>query len=92
TVDLDVVVRVGISDRLDARPAQLSGGELARADLCVALANDPVVLVADEPTGELDSATEQQVLELLRERADDGLAVIVASHSPAVRAAADRVV
>ncbi len=70
----------------------MSGGELARAGLAVALANDPAVLLADEPTGELDLATEAAVLDLLRERASSGVAILVASHSPAVAASADRVV
>jgi putative ABC transport system ATP-binding protein len=82
---------VGMGDRAGHRPSQLSGGEAARAAVAVALANDPVVLLADEPTGELDSETERQVLTLLRERAHTGTAVVVASHSPAVRRLADRV-
>jgi putative ABC transport system ATP-binding protein len=85
-----VLERCGIAHRAGARPAQLSGGELARAGLAVALANRPSVLLADEPTGELDGATAQRVLDLLRERAGDGAAVIVVTHSPAVAAAADR--
>ena len=83
---------LGLRARADAYPSQLSGGELARAGLAVALANDPAVLLADEPTGELDLATEADVLELLRERAGSGVAILVASHSPAVAASADRVV
>lgn len=83
---------LGIAGRAHARPDELSGGELARAGLAVALANDPVVLLADEPTGELDGATEDQVLRLLRSRAEHGVAIIIASHSPAVAAAADRVI
>ncbi|PZS27822.1 MAG: ABC transporter ATP-binding protein [Pseudonocardiales bacterium] len=83
---------LGIGARARAYPSQLSGGELARAGLAVALANDPVVLLADEPTGELDLGTERGVLELLSERARSGVAVLVASHSPAVASAADRVV
>jgi len=82
---------LGIDHRAYAYPGQLSGGELARAGLAVALANDPAVLLADEPTGELDRATEAAVLDLLVDRADRGVAVLVASHSPAVAAAADRV-
>jgi putative ABC transport system ATP-binding protein len=85
-----VLERCGIAARAGARPAQLSGGELARAGLAVALANRPDVLLADEPTGELDGATAQRVLDLLRERAGDGAAVLVVTHSPAVAAAADR--
>jgi putative ABC transport system ATP-binding protein len=86
-----VLDSLGIASRAHAYPNQLSGGELARAGLAVALANDPVVLLADEPTGELDHATESAVLNLLRVRAAAGVAVLVASHSPAVAAAADRV-
>lgn len=87
-----VLDSLSIAARARAYPSQLSGGELARAGLAVALANDPVVLLADEPTGELDHATERAVLDLLRVRAASGVAVLVASHSPAVASAADRVV
>jgi len=83
---------LGLRARAGAYPSQLSGGELARAGLAVALANDPAVLLADEPTGELDLATEAGVLDLLCERAGSGVAILVASHSPAVAASADRVV
>ena len=82
--------RCGIKARAHARPAQLSGGELARAGLAVALANDPPVLLADEPTGELDEATAARVLGLLRERAEAGTAVVVVTHAPAVASLADR--
>jgi putative ABC transport system ATP-binding protein len=88
----DLLGLLGLTDRADAYPGQLSGGELVRAGLAIALANTPAVLLADEPTGELDSATETQVLELLSEAAARGAAVLVASHSPAVAATADRVV
>jgi putative ABC transport system ATP-binding protein len=82
--------RCGIAGRAHARPSQLSGGELARAGLAVALANDPSVVLADEPTGELDELTATRVLELLRERADGGAAVLVVTHNPQVARAADR--
>jgi putative ABC transport system ATP-binding protein len=82
--------RCGITARAGARPSQLSGGELARAGLAVALANDPPVLLADEPTGELDEVTAKRVLALLRERADAGTAVLIVTHNPEVAAAADR--
>jgi putative ABC transport system ATP-binding protein len=86
----EVLERCGIGARAGARPSQLSGGELARAGLAVALANDPPVLLADEPTGELDGVTAQRVLALLRERASAGAAVLIVTHDPEVAAAADR--
>jgi putative ABC transport system ATP-binding protein len=81
---------LGLASRRNARPSQLSGGESARAGLAVALANDPAVLLADEPTGEVDAETEHQVLDVLRRRAVAGGAVVIVTHSAAVAAAADR--
>jgi putative ABC transport system ATP-binding protein len=86
----ELLERVGIARRAHARPAQLSGGELARAGLAAALANDPAVLLADEPTGELDEATAARVLDLLRSRAQAGGAVLIVTHTPEVAALADR--
>ena len=86
----ELLERCGIHGRAQARPAQLSGGELARAGLAVALANDPALLLADEPTGELDGTTASRVLTLLRERAGEGMAVVVVTHDDAVAASADR--
>ena len=87
----ELLGELGVAHRAGAWPHQLSGGELARAALALALVNDPSVLLADEPTGELDEATEQRLLALLRRRADTGCAVLIASHSSAVRRLADRV-
>ena len=86
----EVLERCGLTARAHARAGQLSGGELARAGLALALANDPPVILADEPTGELDEATAGRVLGLLRERANGGAAVLIVTHSPDVAAAADR--
>jgi putative ABC transport system ATP-binding protein len=83
---------VGLTRRSGARPSELSGGEAVRAGLAVALANNPAVLVADEPTGELDGTTEAEVLRLIRDQADQGTAVVLASHSAAVAAMADEVI
>jgi putative ABC transport system ATP-binding protein len=83
---------LGLGQRRHAHPSQLSGGEAARAGLAVALANDPAVLLADEPTGEVDASTERLVLALLRRRTDTGGAVVIVTHSPGVAAAADRTV
>ena len=86
----DVLERCGIARRAGARPTQLSGGELARAGLAVAVANDPTVLLADEPTGELDEATAHQIVALLREHATRGAAVHVVTHNADAAALADR--
>jgi putative ABC transport system ATP-binding protein len=83
---------VGIADRQGARPGQLSGGELARAGLAVALATRPHVLLADEPTGEVDAATEGFVLDFLNEQRRAGTAIMVATHSRALAARADRII
>ena len=90
-VDPTLLDRLGIGDRRSARPNQLSGGEAARAGLAVACANEPNVLLADEPTGEIDSSTEADVIALLRGEAKRGAAVVVVTHSHAVARAADRV-
>jgi putative ABC transport system ATP-binding protein len=86
----EILERVGIAHRAHARPGELSGGELARAGLAVALANDPAVLLADEPTGELDSVTARRVLELLRERAAAGAGIVLVTHNAEVAEATDR--
>jgi putative ABC transport system ATP-binding protein len=88
----DILDRVGLGHRASSRPSQLSGGEAARAGLAVALANNPAVLLADEPTGELDGGTEHRLLDLLRSHADRGCAVLVVTHSSDVVAHADRVI
>ena len=88
----DLLESVGLSGRRDALPSQLSGGERARAGLAVALANEPVVLLADEPTGEVDAATEARLLDLFVQRGERGGATVVVTHSPSVAAAASRVV
>ncbi len=94
-VDLKRIDRLlevmGIAQRRLARPSQLSGGEAARAGLAVALSADPQVLLADEPTAEVDTATEANILKLLRERCQAGAAVLVATHSQALAASADSV-
>ena len=88
----ELLAELGIADQAGARPSTLSGGEAARAGLAVALANDPPVLLADEPTGDVDAANEGSLLNLLRERAEAGKAVVVVSHSSRVAAVADRVI
>jgi putative ABC transport system ATP-binding protein len=86
----EVLESCGVDRRAHALPAQLSGGELARGGLAVALAADPAVLLADEPTGELDEDTASRIVGLLRATADRGTAVLVVTHSADVAARADR--
>jgi putative ABC transport system ATP-binding protein len=88
----DVLAQLGIAERAHDLPSRLSGGELARAGLAVAIANNPDVILADEPTGELDEETSARVLALLRDRATEGAAVVVVTHDPDVAARADRTV
>ncbi len=87
----DLLDLVGLKDRLDHKPERLSGGEQQRGALAVALANEPPLLLADEPTGELDSVTAQTVLDLLRQlNAELGLTTIVVTHDPMVAESMDR--
>ena len=88
----DLLVEVGIGGRSHAVPMQLSGGELVRAGLAVALANDPAVVLADEPTGELDSMSAEHIIGLLRERVARGTAIVTVTHNDHIAEAADRVV
>jgi putative ABC transport system ATP-binding protein len=81
---------VGLSDRASAAPSSLSGGEAARAGLAVALANQPAVILADEPTGELDEVTAERIMVLLRRHAAAGAAVLIVTHNDDVAGGADR--
>ena len=83
---------VGLGPRSDHRPYELSGGEQQRVAVARALANEPPLLIADEPTGELDSTTGAQIFQLLRDVAASGVTVITATHDPFVIEHVDRVV
>lgn len=83
---------LGIADKRDAAPALLSGGEQQRVAVARALANEPDIIMADEPTGNLDSAASRNVLDMLRSVRDRGQTMLVVTHDPRVAAAADRVI
>ncbi len=82
--------RVGLAHRSQHRPGQLSGGEMQRVAIARALANRPALLLADEPTGELDAAAGWEIARLLREISRDGCAVVVVTHNTELAAIADR--
>lgn len=78
---VEALERVGLGDQLDKKPNQMSGGQMQRVAIARAIVNDPEILLADEPTGALDSATSLQIMEILREIASDRL-VIMVTHNP----------
>jgi len=86
------LARVGLGDRMDHLPTQLSGGQQQRVSIARALVNDPKVLLADEPTGALDSATTAQVMELFLDLHKQGMTIVIVTHDPSIARYAERVV
>ncbi|MCU1280805.1 MAG: macrolide transporter ATP-binding protein [bacterium] len=84
--------RVGLADRMDHLPNQLSGGQQQRVSIARAIVNEPLLLLADEPTGALDSTTTKQVMELFVELHRQGMTVVVVTHDPNIAAYAQRIV
>ena len=88
----DLVGKVGLADRLSHRPSELSGGQQQRVAIARALVSRPTVLFADEPTGNLDSQTGQEILELMRDSVDSyGQTTVMVTHEPRAAAIADRI-
>ena len=87
----DLIDRVGLSERAKAWPAQISGGEAARAALAVALSVKPKILFTDEPTGEVDAETEIRLIELFNEYKSQGGSAVIATHSQKLARQADRI-
>ena len=84
--------RVGLADRVDFKPNQLSGGQMQRVAIARAIVNNPKLLLADEPTGALDTKSGAQVMELFQKLNDEGVSVLMITHDPEIAAHAKRVV
>lgn len=89
---LDLAAMVGLGDRLDHRPMQLSGGQQQRAAIARSLINDPYFMLADEPTGNLDSVTTETILELLQQLNEQGKTIIMVTHEDDVAERARRII
>jgi len=88
----EALQRVGLGDRLDHTPAQLSGGQQQRVAIARALVNEPRLVLADEPTGNLDSHASDEMMALLADLAADGITIVLVTHEPDVAARARRVI
>jgi putative ABC transport system ATP-binding protein len=89
---IELAEKVGLEKRLDHRPMQLSGGQQQRVCIARGLVNDPLILLADEPTGALDSKTGQQILALFDELVAQGRTIIIVTHDPTVAHRCQRVI
>jgi putative ABC transport system ATP-binding protein len=88
----DVLVRLGLGDKLQSTPAKLSGGQQQRVAICRALVNDPLIVLADEPTGNLDSKSSEDILQIFSSMNKEGRTIIMVTHEQDVAARASRII
>ena len=84
--------RVGLAERVDFKPNQLSGGQMQRVAIARAMVNDPKILLADEPTGALDTKSSQQVMDLFQKLNEEGVTILMITHDPEIAQYAGRTV
>jgi putative ABC transport system ATP-binding protein len=89
---LEALRRVGLGDRISNRPSQLSGGQQQRVAIARALVNKPALVLADEPTGALDTETSYEVMNLLTELNEQGITIVIVTHEPDIAAQTKRII
>ena len=89
---MDLLTRMGLRDRMNHKPSELSGGEQQRVAIARAMANNPAIILADEPTGEVDTKTRDMIVELLRGLSEKGQTILIVTHDTSVSARTKRII